>query len=240
MHKAKELSAFLKNAKMGDIFGDGRRDEKPAYLVKINDFYMSKYEVTQKEYKDIMGDKAVPSERKGDYLPVESLRWIDAIEFCNKKSKMEGMEACYTYDNVAGSQAKEAYGVDNTKCDFIASGYRLQTEAEWEYVAREEGKRIRFGNAKNSADSSKTNFLSLSEYKKEYSVTGNYRARIVEVGSFKPNTLGLYNMSGNVWEWRRDTYKNDYLRKVPKIIPKGQKTVSNVFYAAGRREALRK
>lgn len=181
---------------MGYVLSEGRRDENPLHMVKVNDFYMSKYEVFQKEYKEVMGDKAVPSERIGDYLPAESLRWIDAIEFCNKKSE----EPCYTYEDVVESQAKAAYGVDNTKCNFSANGYRLPTEAEWEYAAREGGKKVCFGNGKNVADPTEINFLSLPEYKKDFSIAGTYRARIVEVGSFKPNALGLYDMSGNVWE----------------------------------------
>ncbi len=206
---------------MGDVFGDGRKDEKPVHKVTVSDFYMGRYEVTQKEWKEVMGQDSNPSERKGDYLPVECLRWIDAINFCNKKSEMEGLEPCYVFEDIVESQAKAAYGTDNTTCNFNANGYRLPTEAEWEYAAREGGKKVRFGNGENIADPLKINFLSLERYKKPYSIAGKYRARIVEVGSFPPNDFGLYDMSGNVWEWCWDTYKKDYYKESPVNNPKG-------------------
>ncbi len=192
---------------MGDIFNEGKKDENPVHKVRVDGFYMGVYEVTQKEYEEVMGSN--PSERKGESLPVEVVRWYDAVEFCNKKSEQETLELCYTING------------KNVLCNFDANGYRLPTEAEWEYAAREGGKKIRFGNGKNIAEPSGINFESSSKYKREYSVVGNKRGRIIEVGSLPPNKLGLYDMSGNVWEWVWDAYDSDCYQNSSTDNPQG-------------------
>ena len=87
--------------------------------------------------------------------------------------------------------------------------YRLPTEAEWEYAAREGGKAVLFGNGKNILDPAEANFDASAEYKKPYSVVGEYRGKTTPVGSFRPNALGLYDMAGNVEEWCSD-WKGTY------------------------------
>ncbi len=81
---------------------------------------------------------------------------------------------------------------------------RLPTEAEWEYAARERGKKIRFGTGKNTVGPDEANFDARSKCKKSYSRVGTYRGQTVAVGSFSPNGLGIYDMSGNVYEWCQD------------------------------------
>ena len=219
---------FIKGGtfEMGDMFAEGEKNELPIHTVIVNDFYMGKCEVTQKEWMQIIGKDNNPSERKGELLPVEVVTWYDAVNFCNRKSKKEGLELCYTIDG------------KNVSCNFDANGYRLPTEAEWEYAAREGGKKVRFGNGKNIADPAEINFESSLQYKKDYSIAGNFRERIIEVGSFAPNSLGLYDMSGNVWEWIWDNYYSDYYKVSSIDNPKGSPNGSKGILRGGSFDSL--
>ena len=176
---------------MGDIFGEGRDREKPVHEVCVDDFYMGKYEVTQGEWQKIMGSN--PSEFKnGDRYPVENVSWKDITEdFLPKLNRRSG------------------------------KSYRLPTEAEWEYAVREGGKKVRFGNGKDIADPREINFDGSADYKKPYSRMGVYREKTAEVGNFTANSLGLYDMSGNVWEWCSDWYGENYYDSSPRNNPEG-------------------
>ncbi len=210
---------------MGDTFGDGGSDEKPIHEVKVNSFYMSKYQVTQELYQEIIGKN--PSHFKGRNMPVEHVSWYDAIEFCNKLSEQEGLKPCYLINkNIKDPNNKSDF--DDVKwqveCDWSANGYRLPTEAEWEYAAREGGVKVRFGNGKDIAKPGEINFDASKDYKKPYSEVGNYPKKTTPVGKYSPNKLGLYDMSGNVEEWCWDWYASDYYKQSPKDNPKGAKS----------------
>ncbi|RLC50046.1 MAG: hypothetical protein DRZ79_05015, partial [Candidatus Cloacimonadota bacterium] len=196
-------------AVQGDTFQmgskNGKKREKPMHSVTVSDFYIGKYEVTQKEWKEIMENN--PSYFTGDNLPVENVSWYDAVEFCNKKSIKEGLTPCYT-----GSGK-------NIKCDFSANGYRLPTEAEWEYAARG-------GNKRQSATLSKTEdnkYSGSNNIDKVAWCSSNSGYKTHPVGTKQPNELGIYDMSGNVWEWCNDWYDKNYYSNSPKNKPLGPK-----------------
>jgi formylglycine-generating enzyme len=173
-------------------------DEKPVHSVTVSDFYIGKYEVTQAEWQAIMGKN--PGNFKGDNLPVEKVSWYDAVEFCNKKSRAEGLTPCYT-----GSGK-------NTKCNFSANGYRLPTEAEWEYAARG-------GVSASSTTGYKyAGSNNIGEVAWYYS---NSNSKTHTVGTKQPNELGIYDMSGNVWEWCNDWYSKKYYKTSPNNNPQG-------------------
>ncbi len=164
---------------MGDTFSEGDDDETPVHRVCVAGFYMGAYEVTQQEYKAIMGVN--PSRfNSGDTYPVELVSWDDTQQFIEKLHNRDGLE------------------------------YSLPTEAQWEYAAREGGKKLRFGDGKDCADPARINFDGSKDHQKKYSHIGEYRGKTVSVDSVAPNSLGLYHMSGNVWEWCQDSWHEGY------------------------------
>jgi formylglycine-generating enzyme required for sulfatase activity len=182
-------------------------EEEPVHPVTLKNFYIGKYEVTQAEWKAVMGNN--PSLFKGDDLPVERVTWYDAVEYCNKKSRKEGLTPCYT-----GSG-------DDIACDFSADGYRLPTEAEWEYACRggQESRNYTFSGSNDP--------LEVAWYRV------NSEAKTQPVGLKKPNELGIYDMSGNAWEWCWDWFDMNYYRTGPRDNPTGSAAGKTRLYRGG-------
>jgi formylglycine-generating enzyme required for sulfatase activity len=170
---------------MGSEEGKGKDCEKPQHLVRVPEFLMGKYSVTQVQWRMVAALpqeniplNTEPSNVKGDNRPVESVNWDEAVEFCQRLSRLTG------------------------------HGYRLPSEAEWEYACRAGTKtEFYFGEAltpKLARVSVKTNlamsFLTL--------LTGDGES--FPVGSYLPNNFGLYDMHGNIWEWCADHWHENY------------------------------
>jgi formylglycine-generating enzyme len=210
---------------MGDVFGDGRSDERPLHRVTVSDFLLSRYEVTVAQFREFVAETGyrTSAERQGGWLiwngtywehrhnaswknpyfrqtdrdPVVMVSWHDAAAFCNWLSRKEGLTPFYPPDQAAGP-------------DWSADGYRLPTEAEWEYAARAGGQEVEYawgadGPRGNVADAAVRQAFPAWPF----ATWPDYRDGAINtapVGSYPPNGLGLFDMGGNVWEWCNDWY----------------------------------
>ena len=189
---------------MGSPEDEYERDEDEIqHQVTVNSFYMSKYEVTQKEYQEVMLNN--PSYFKGDNLPVESLTWFDAIEYCIKRSQKEELTPVYTITDRSPTYGYPIWYAKVT-VNWINNGYRLPTEAEWEYACRA-GTTTPF-NTGNNITTNQANYDGNHPYNN--TVKGISRKKTTPVGTFTANMWGLYDMHGNVLEWCWDWYTESY------------------------------
>ncbi|WP_090986978.1 formylglycine-generating enzyme family protein [Paenibacillus sp. CF384] len=153
---------------------------KSKWTVQIAPFLLARYPVTAGLYGEIVGHAAAPSD--GDAMkPIVNVSWLDAVKFCNLLSARDGLEACYVIRSS-----------DDVACNWHADGYRLPSEAEWQYACKAGTTGYRYGELDQ-----------IAWYEE------NAGGIVHEVGGKEPNAWGLYDMLGNVWEWCWDLYDKE-------------------------------
>ena len=190
---------------MGSISLD--RAERPVHRVTVSSFYISKYVVTQKLYSAVMGKN--PSRFSGEDNPVVEVTWFQAVKFANALSTKDGLNPVFTKR------------WSKVTADWSANGYRLPTEAEWEYAARG-------GNKSRGYEYAGSN--TVDEVAWYWENSGNITH---PVGCKKANELGLYDMSGNVDEWVWDWYDSYYYNFSPGTDPRGPAIGANRVIRGG-------
>jgi len=177
-------------------------NEGPQHQVTLSPFYISRFPVTQAEFQAVMGMN--PSSFRGANLPVENVNWFAAIEYCNRLSIREGLTPAYVIQG------------DRVTWNRTANGYRLPTEAEWEYAARA---------------GTQTPYYSGISVDEAGWHAGNSRQQTHQVGQKLPNAWGLYDMHGNVLEWCWD-WLEDYSARA-RVDPEGPVSGTKRVYRGG-------
>ena len=200
---------------MGDTIDDGIGNEIPAHSVTLSSFFIGKYEVSQSEYSAIMGSNPASGYGVGDNYPVYEVSWYSMLKYCNLRSLAENLSPCYT---ISGSTNPADWGIvpgsNNATwniaiCNWNANGYRLPTEAEWEYAVR---------GATTSPDYLYAGSNSINAVAWYYDNAGGSSH---PVGTKALNGIGTYDMSGNLWEVCWDWYSTSYYGSSPSNDPTG-------------------
>ncbi len=259
---------------MGDHHGDDFPDELPVHAVMLDSFFMSKFEITYQQYCDYLNSAltsgsiylsssmvygtgngqpycdTVENSAYNQILygggvfslrtkggrdmsddPMIEVSWYGAAAYCNWRSSEEGYESCYN--------------LSTWDCDFSKHGYRLPTEAEWEYSARggEHSPYYRFGWGDTISHSQANYLADPDDYSYDVSLTSYYhpdwndgiQPSTAPVGSFSANGFGLYDIAGNVYEWCNDRYDSDYYNTTPypHVNPTGPASGTSRVYRGG-------
>jgi formylglycine-generating enzyme required for sulfatase activity len=228
--------AFVKGGcfQMGDVFSNIPSSEKPVHVVCLDDFYLGKYEVTVGEYRKFVRETGYRTEAERQD---GCHGWVsDGIEEKRRDYNWQNPGFHQSEKNpVVCVSWNDAYQYIRWLNKKFGKSYRLATEAEWEYAARDRGKAYKYGwgngePSGNIADMSAQKYLSIQNIWQGYDDGYAYTS---PVGRYKPNSLGLYDMSGNVYEWVEDWQVKDYYSMSPKYNPAGGETGQNKLLRGG-------
>ena len=173
----------------------GSSDESPPHKVQLSAFRIDKSEVTHEMFTKVQLPN--PSHwQDSPKKPLERVRWRDAKQYCNERSLLEGLKPCYNEKSM------------DWDCDYTANGYRLPTEAEWEYAAR-------------AGTDGPYDFGQPDKLRQYAWFAANADQKTHPVGQKKPNRWGLYDLYGNVSEWCEDIYSPTYYKDSPTVDPCG-------------------
>jgi formylglycine-generating enzyme required for sulfatase activity len=252
---------------MGDLWGDSpwAMPEVPVHEVEVGDFLLAKHEVTVAQFARFVAatgyktvaELAAGSQANGGFTkdgrtiypcwrehwfaqgpdhPAVLIAWEDAIVYCNWLSRQHNLSPAY--DEKTGHLLDPA-GLQTDQIRLV-EGFRLPTEAEWEFAARERGRKVRFGNGQDIARANEMNFDAAgtgkmvpslrmpADHCHPYNEQGTNWGGTSPVGSFRPNSLVLYDMSGNAWEWCSDTGGPDF-QAGRQVNPCGQGGTSHLI-----------
>ena len=195
---------------------------KPIHRVQLDAFSLCRYPVTQRLWREVMGQDPEQLYFVGEDRPVEGVSWYDAVDFCNQLSTQEGLSPAYHIDREQQDPNNQS-SVDDLKWTVVrlpgANGYRLPTEAEWEYAAR------------GGPGQPETPYAGSADLDEVGWYDGNSYDETQPVGLRAPNALGLYDLSGNVWEWCQDWY--DQYPSGPQKNPTGPANGASRVYRGG-------
>lgn len=202
-------------------------DEIPVHTVNLSAFKISKYEITQAQWLEVMGYSPASSLGNGSNYPVSFINWYETLVFCNKKSIDDGLTPCYSKNGQSnpdywGSIPENNDSIwNNITCNFNANGYRLPTEAEWEFAAR------------GGLSTQQYLFAGSDDVNDVAWNSSNSINTTHIVGALTPNELGLYDMSGNVFEMCWDWYGLNYYEDSSLNNPIGPGSGSFKVYRGG-------
>jgi len=189
-------------------------DEQPGHIAHVKDYLLAKYALTFQEYDLFCEATHRPKPHDQGWgradRPVINITWYDAIEYCNWLSQKTGLQPCYIINRSLSdphNRSLEDFIKWIVIFDQNKNGFRLPTEQEWEFAARERGHIGLFGANKNAVTLEQYNYNPTEEF--PYAESGIYRQQTLPVRSFQPNSLGLYQMQGNALEWCFN-WKEDY------------------------------
>jgi formylglycine-generating enzyme len=171
-------------------------DEQPVHTVTVSSFYIDTIDVTQADYLALMGinPSYIPADTNLQ-RPVQMVRWFDAVLYCNARSKRDHLDTVYSYLSATSSPETGCTNLEGLAIDLSKNGYHLPTEAQWEYACR----------AGDTTDYFWGNDTNIS-IRGQYSWYSANSSSCSPVATKLPNTWGLYDMSGNVWQWCNDEY----------------------------------